>query len=211
MTILAGLFVSRRYVPYLMVMQPQTAGLTDRPRAPTILERSALTPEMLCEKYAERVYRFAAMVARGGAEAEDIAQDALERAIRRLGGYDPARGSIDGWLWRIVVRAAADSGRAELRRTRIFERLVAWRGPSEDVVEQLDDGVTDDALLEAVRALKTRDRTMVALRFGSDLSYGEIGALLGIREAAVGVAVRRALARLRASSRVFARLRASSP
>ena len=54
----------------------------------------------LCELYAPRVYRFAAMVSRGEVEADDLAQDALERAIRRLGTFDPARGTIDACLWR---------------------------------------------------------------------------------------------------------------
>ena len=48
-------------------------------------ERAAgLTAEELCRQYAERVYRFAAMISRGETEAEDLAQDALERAIRSL-------------------------------------------------------------------------------------------------------------------------------
>ncbi len=158
---------------------------------------AALTPERFCLAYAPRVYRFAAMVARGGAEAEDIAQAALERGIRGLAGYDPLRGPIDGWLWRIVVRTAADFGRAELRRSRIVERLVALREPGDDVSDPVEDSVTDDDLLAAVRRLGTRDRTLVALRFGSDLAYSEIGALLGISEPAAGVAVRRAVARLR--------------
>jgi len=46
----------------------------------------------LCERYAHRIYRFAAMVARGDVEAEDLAHDALIKAIRRLDLYDSGAG-----------------------------------------------------------------------------------------------------------------------
>ncbi len=52
-----------------------------------------LTAETLCSRYAERVYRFAAMVARNDIEAEDIAQEALERSVRKLGQFDTRRGT----------------------------------------------------------------------------------------------------------------------
>src|SRR5260370_2054879 len=65
-----------------------------------------LTPETLCARYAERVYRFAAMVARGSAEAEDVAQEALERAIRKLDRFDERRGTRDSRLFPVVLNPA---------------------------------------------------------------------------------------------------------
>ena len=156
-----------------------------------------MTAQWLCEAYAERVYRFAALVSRGNSEAEDIAQDALERAIRNIHRFDATRGTADGWLWSIVVRAAADAGRADNRRTRIFLRLIEDRHADDDADVVIDDDVTDEALLDAVRRLKSRDRTMLALRFGADLPYREIGRLLGLSEAAVGISLRRILKRLK--------------
>src|SRR6266516_6262987 len=95
-----------------------------------------LTPERLAEEYAQTVYRFSAMVCRDGPESEDLAQDALLRAMRALPQFDPARGSVEGWLWRIVVNLARDRGRAAGRWTLALERLVAG-GPAEGPVEPL--------------------------------------------------------------------------
>jgi DNA-directed RNA polymerase specialized sigma24 family protein len=51
--------------------------------------------------------------------------------------------------------------------------------------------------MKAIRQLKSRERAVVALRFGADLDYEGVGTALGISTAAAGVATRRALRRLR--------------
>jgi RNA polymerase sigma-70 factor (ECF subfamily) len=160
-----------------------------------------LTAERLAEEYAPVVYRFSAMLCRDRAQSEDLAQDALLRAMRSLDRFDPARGTLDGWLWRIVVNLARDSGRAAGRWALAWERLAArgsadsWAEPVESLVMRR---LRDAELLEAVRALSRRHRTLVALRFGAGLSYAQIGEQLGQSEEAVKQATYRALARLRA-------------
>jgi RNA polymerase sigma-70 factor (ECF subfamily) len=137
------------------------------------------------------------MISRGEVEAEDLAQDALERAIRRLASFDPARGTVEGWLWRIVLNAAADAGRTARRRHLLLEKLQRFR-PTEEMEElTVPDSVMDTELLDAVRRLGYRDRMIIALRFGGGLSHTEVGDALGIAPGAASVACRRALARLR--------------
>lgn len=46
--------------------------------------------------------------------AEDIAQQAFERAWRHAGLYDPRRGSVRNWLTRIVHNLAVDAVRVRL-------------------------------------------------------------------------------------------------
>ena len=52
-------------------------------------------------------------------------------------------------------------------------------------------------LAQAVERLEERDRELIALRYGSDLSARQIAELLELRTNAVEVALHRALARLR--------------
>src|SRR6266702_3374370 len=92
-----------------------------------------LTPERLCARYAPRVYPFAALVAAGDVEAEDLAQDAMVLAIRNLGRFDTRRGSVETWLWRIVVNAAIDAGRVSTRRRRLWERFRSQPATAENV------------------------------------------------------------------------------
>ena len=57
-------------------------ALTAAGTVPGISEAGPADAHELCERYAHRIYRFAAMVARGDVEAEDLAHDALIKAIR---------------------------------------------------------------------------------------------------------------------------------
>ena len=155
------------------------------------------SPEEFCQAYAERVFRFAAFVARGDADAEDIAQDALLKAIRSLESYDPRRGSVETWLWKIVVNAARDHGRAAVRRLTLWERLARLPEPVESVESIALKRLSDAQLLDVVRTLPARDRTLIALRYGAGLDHAATGAAVGISAAAATMAVRRAPRTLR--------------
>jgi RNA polymerase sigma-70 factor (ECF subfamily) len=165
---------------------------------------ATLTPQQLCEMYASQVCRFAALMS-SGAEAEDLAQEALLRAVRGLASYKPERGTVEAWLWRIVANAAKDSaGRG--RRIRDLTTRLGILAPRES--ESVEDAVLSrlrDADLHAhLRRMPLRDRTLLALRYGMGLDTDEVGAALGLSGESAGKAIRRALARLRA------RLEASS-
>src|SRR5213076_281526 len=82
-----------------------------------------VTPEELCSLYAERVCRFAAVVAGRECDPEDIAQDALLKAITKLYRFDLERGSMEGWLWRIVANTAKDATRKARLRALLADRL----------------------------------------------------------------------------------------
>jgi RNA polymerase sigma factor (sigma-70 family) len=174
-----------------------TLAMTWDSAPPVRLELVRPSAQELCDRYADRVYRFAAMVGRDRTEAEDLAQDALERAIRGLHTYDPARGELERWLFRIVVNAARDAGRVARRRQMVWERLVSMRPSAEADSMDIADSLADETIMAAVRSLKPRDRALIALRFGADLDYAAVGTHMGLSAAAAQVATGRALALLR--------------
>jgi len=154
-----------------------------------------LTAEILCARYTTRVYRFAAMVSRSSHDAEDLAQTALERAIRTLPSFDPRRGDVEGWLWRIVANAATDARRRATRRRLLVESLARR---ADGLINPGPPETSDEVLLAAVRGLPDRQRAAIALRYGADLELRAIGAMLGVSEAGTSMLIRRALDRLRA-------------
>jgi RNA polymerase sigma-70 factor (ECF subfamily) len=140
------------------------------------------------------------MLCRNSADSEDLAQEALLKAMRNLDRFDPDRGTIDSWLWQIVINAARDAGRASTRAEALWARiaLAQMATRSTDDVELLALRRLNDAeLLAEVRRLPRRYRTLIALRFGAELNYQEIGALLHEGPAALRQSVRRALKALR--------------
>jgi RNA polymerase sigma-70 factor (ECF subfamily) len=144
------------------------------------------------------------MVSRNDQDSADLAQEALIQVIRRFHQFDASRGSFDAWLWRIVVNVARDAGRASVRRTALWERLKNFRmaDPIDSAETIALRQLTDKELIEALRTLKPRPRTLIALRFGAQLSYASIAAQLGISEAAALMATRRALQILRTNLEV---------
>src|ERR687898_160346 len=66
-----------------------------------------------------------------------------------------------------------------------------------DPIDVESETVERLTLQEAVDRLDERDRELIALRYGSDLSARQIGELLELRTNAVEVALHRALGRLR--------------
>ena len=153
-----------------------------------------MTAEILCARYSTRVYRFAAMVSRSSHDAEDLAQTALERAIRALPRFDHRRGDVEGWLWRIVANAASDARRRAMRR-RILAEVLARR--ADRMTHERPPETADEVLLGAVRALPDRQRAAIALRYGADLDLRAVGATLGVSVAGTSMLIRRALDRLR--------------
>ena len=156
-----------------------------------------MTPEVLCALYAEKVCRFAVVVAGHDRDPEDIAQDALLKAITRLDRFDPARGSMEGWLWRIVSNTAKDA----IRRARVRALLTERLGRSEPAVVDLEDVAVErlaaGELLDALARLSPRDRQLLGLRFVADLDTASVGAIVGLSAESARRAIGRALGRLR--------------
>jgi RNA polymerase sigma factor (sigma-70 family) len=136
-----------------------------------------------------RVYAYVAYRIGDGPEAEDVTSEAFERALRYRASYDPRRGEPVSWLIGIARRCIEG------------ERLRPQTLPAtEDAPDPLDveaETVQRLTLEQAVAHLDERDRELLALRYGSDLSARQIGELLELRTNAVEVALHRALGRLR--------------
>jgi RNA polymerase sigma-70 factor, ECF subfamily len=136
-----------------------------------------------------RVYAYVAYRIGDGPEAEDVTSETFERALRYRGSFDPRRGEPVSWLIGIARRCIEGSR----MRPESLEH-------TEDPADPLDvetETVERLTLAQAVDRLDERDRELIALRYGSDLSARQIGELLELRTNAVEVALHRALARLR--------------
>jgi RNA polymerase sigma-70 factor (ECF subfamily) len=161
--------------------------------------RTGLTPETVAT-YLAVVHRFAMVASPRGIEPEDIAQEAMVRILEHIDRFDERLGSLDGWMWRIVLNLARDAERAARRKHVLVGRLTARdrtvaaeRSPESIVL----DRVRDRDLLTAVRCLPGRYRILIGLRYGAGLRSDEIAELLGVTRMAVVKATRRALDRLR--------------
>ncbi len=138
-----------------------------------------------------RVYAYVAYRIGDGPDAEDVTSETFERALRYRDSFDPRRGDPAAWLVGIARRCVADAAGTRLETTAEVPDAAASVDVEGDAVRRL-------VLARALAALDERDRELVALRYGADLTARRIGQVLGLKTNAVEVALHRALQRLRA-------------
>jgi RNA polymerase sigma factor (sigma-70 family) len=137
-----------------------------------------------------RVYAYVAYRIGDGADAEDVTSETFERALRYRDRFDPAKGEPISWLIGIARRCIADRGVPDVPR----HEPVELPGPG-DLEHDTALRVDVSALLAR---LDEREREIVMLRYGADLTARQIGEVLGMRSNTVQVSLHRTLARLRA-------------
>lgn len=131
------------------------------------------------------------------ADAEDVTSEVFAQAVRSWDGFDPARGSVGGWLIGIARHVLADFWRKR-------DREVPSEDPQSDGTDA-DDGPESwalrldgaDDLRRHLGLLSLREREAIALRFGSELTSEQIGAAMGISATAARMLVYRAVGKLR--------------
>jgi RNA polymerase sigma-70 factor (ECF subfamily) len=125
--------------------------------------------------------------------AEDLTQATFERALRAWGRFDRRRASEGTWLLAIARNLLIDHHRRDRsdRFDPIDERVLPSVPGPEDAASRSPE------LHEALGQLNDRDREVLALRFGGDMTGPEIAKLLDLSLANVQQIISRSLRRLR--------------
>jgi RNA polymerase sigma-70 factor (ECF subfamily) len=152
-------------------------------------------PEFLeaYEHHVWDVYGFLAYRTGSGADAEDLTQQTFERALRAWGRYDPGRASVRTWLLAIASNLLIDHHRSDRRDL---------HSPLDEQADHPAPPIQPDLGLEpelagALSQLSGRERELIALRYGADLSGPEIASLTELSLDNVHQILSRSLRRLR--------------
>jgi RNA polymerase sigma-70 factor (sigma-E family) len=124
--------------------------------------------------------------------AEDLVQTTLAKVYLAWDRVSAAA-SVDAYARRMLVNEHASGWRRLWRHREVISDVITHDAPVDD--DQYD-GVRD-ALWQAVRALPTRQRAVVVLRYYEQLSEKETAEALGISTGTVKSQASRALATLR--------------
>jgi RNA polymerase sigma-70 factor (ECF subfamily) len=147
------------------------------------------------EEYVPRVYGYFAYRLRSRADAEDLTQLTFERAFAAWDRFDEHRAELGTWLLTIARNALTDFHRRE--RSRRHESLSVSSGGREPAGEDDPGPGFDPELADALGRLSRRERGIIALRFGADLSGAQIAEMLGLSVNNVHQILSRALRKLR--------------
>jgi RNA polymerase sigma-70 factor (ECF subfamily) len=150
--------------------------------------------EAIERTYRERFERFATVavaILGSQGDARDAVQEAFARAVRLRRSFR-GTGTLDGWLWQMVVNEA----RSRRRRAGLRRGVEAAGG---ELLLQPPDDEPSAAVEGLIASLPERQRLVVFLRYYADLSYGQIADVLAIRPGTVAATLNAAHGTLRAS------------
>ncbi len=137
----------------------------------------------------KRVYAYAAYRVGAGPDAEDVTSETFERALRYRESYDPKKGEPVAWLLGIAKRCVDGSWSKTEYATEDVD--------SADTTDLEEETIRRLTVSRAVAELDERDRELIALRYGADLTARQIAELQGVKTNTIEVALHRALGRLR--------------
>lgn len=142
--------------------------------------------------YKDDVYRFAYLVIRDNALAQDVVQEAFLKVFRSVGNFQH-RSSFKSWLYRVAVNESITI----LRRRKIKEELA----PAHEVVSRAASAIQPrsawqpeeaalenevrDALRQAIERLDPLHRSVIVLKYYHEFSDTEIANVLGCPQGTV--------------------------
>ncbi|MEU1390470.1 MULTISPECIES: RNA polymerase sigma factor [unclassified Nonomuraea] len=150
-------------------------------------------------RHAPPLHRYAARRL-GGDLADDIVAETFHTAFRIRARYDPGRGEVRPWLWRIATNLISRHHRSELRMLRALTRTgvdPVLDGHADRVAEQVSAQAESPRLAAALAALRKGDRDVLLLTAWGELSYQQVADVLDIPVGTVRSRLNRARTKVR--------------
>jgi len=180
-------------------------GLTDEQLAQSYVDGVAACFDEIVRRYSGPIYAFTLRMVGRPEDADDLTQDVFVQLLKSLPAARPDL-PLRPWVYVIARNKCLDY--LKRKKALLFSALEA-AGSERSVEERFEDsGPLPEELAEradlrelldrAIGSLSTRYRTVVALRYSTDLTFAEIGAVLELPENTVKTHFQRAKVILRA-------------
>jgi RNA polymerase sigma factor (sigma-70 family) len=124
-----------------------------------------------------RLRRMARVLARNPADADDLVQVAVERALERRSQWAPGT-RLNSWVFRIMKNAWIDETRSRTRKRRVFASEAEGDHIADDRVASMETRLEASAVERALAALPDEQRLPIALVLIEGLSYREAAEVL---------------------------------
>jgi RNA polymerase sigma-70 factor (ECF subfamily) len=126
-----------------------------------------------------RLRRFARALTGQAADADDIAQIAIERALTRLDQFQ-AGTKLEAWLFSILRNAWIDETRSRARRAKVFASAELGERVGDEGAAAVHARLEADDVWRAMQQLPDEQREAVALVCVEGLAYREAAEALGV-------------------------------
>jgi RNA polymerase sigma-70 factor, ECF subfamily len=145
------------------------------------------------------VFTFVARIAGNRETAEELTVDVFHDVWRRASTYDPAAGSVIGWIMNQARSRAIDRVRFEHRKKRVADPAVspAAGGGDRGPLEAAEASEQGQLLRGALQELTADERQVIEAAFFGELTYVEVAHKLNQPLGTVKTRIRSGLAKLR--------------
>jgi RNA polymerase sigma factor (sigma-70 family) len=126
-----------------------------------------------------RLRRFAHALSRNTADADDLAQATVERALRSQTQWQPGT-SLLNWLYRIMRNLWIDTVRSRSRREKFEAPAEEGDRIGQDPRDAIDASIELQAVMAAMQRLPEEQREVVALILVEGFGYRETAEMLGV-------------------------------
>lgn len=165
----------------------------------SIAARDQLALHALYERAHRLVFTLALRITSNRDTAEELTLDVFHDIWRNAVKYEPAAGTVLGWILNLVRWRAIDRLRFESRQKRLQPQDQDWRHwtaprDSEDAIALRQEA---EALRKALMVLTPDEQHVIELAYFSGLTYGEVAERLNQPLGTVKTRIRSGLAKLR--------------
>lgn len=126
-----------------------------------------------------RLRRFAHALARNTADADDLAQMTIERALRSRARWQPGT-RLDSWTYTIMRNLWIDTARSRSRRERSEAPQTEVEAVGHDPRTAMDASIELKRVMAAMQRLPDEQREIVALILIEGFGYRETAEMLGL-------------------------------
>jgi len=126
-----------------------------------------------------RLRRFAFTLSRSAADADDLTQATIERALKSRDQWQPGT-RLDSWAYRIMRNLWIDTARARSRRDKVEAPEEEAERVGEDLTASMDAAVDLSRMMSAMERLPDEQREVVALILIEGFGYREAAEMLDV-------------------------------
>lgn len=164
-----------------------------------VAARDQLALHGLYERTHRIVFTLVVRIVNNRQTAEEVTLDVFHDVWRRAATYDPAGGSVVGWIMNQARSRAIDRLRFEQRKKRVDHSpgIPAPATPASDPERALDVREQGRVLRQTLKVLTTDERQAIETAYFSELTYQEVASKLSQPLGTVKTRIRSGLGKLR--------------
>ena len=150
------------------------------------------------ELYYKRIYNYTYYRVNSQEMAEDLTSNIFEKIMKKINTYKNEKAKFEVWMFTIARNTINDHFRKQKKYKfisidSILDLVSKDRGPEELIINKEQN----NKLVNALNILDSKERNIIAYKFGADLKNIEIAKILNISESNVGVKLHRIMKRLK--------------